>query len=353
MNATVSRRGFTLIELLVAIAIIAILIALLLPAIQAAREAARRASCMNNEKQIGLGVANYASTFNNNYPSSASVTKGPDDKNTVGGWSHLVKLLPFLEYDNMYRSLPTKGNPEDTANQATVKAMNTQISIFVCPDSPRARQAAAPAKPQTAAITNYKAMGASTRDSLAMVVNPKAKPPYGTMTPNESGLPLHPDGMMFPGKDMPAAQCLDGLSHTIMTMETMDEAASRWMVGKEATLVGLPQKSSPTGETPQGQYNYFAPRGYDATFGDNSGVTVAGLRTFLGYDFSPTGADAGKYEDPGFGKMPPAYGPSSPHPSVVICGFCDCSVQALSKRIDAANLFFLITKNNSDPFNLP
>ena len=31
----------------------------------------------------------------------------------------------------------------------------------------------------------------------------------------------------------------------------------------------------------------------------------------------------------------------------------DGSTQALSKRTDAANFFFLITKNNSDPVNMP
>ena len=85
----------------------------------------------------------------------------------------------------------------------------------------------------------------------------------------------------------------------------------------------------------------------------DSAVAKAGLRTFLAYDFSPTGADAGKYEDPGFGQTPAAYGPSSMHPGIVVCGMGDGSVQALSKQIDAANLFFDITKNNADPYYLP
>jgi prepilin-type N-terminal cleavage/methylation domain-containing protein len=55
------KKGFTLVELLVVIAIIAILAALLLPVLSSAKAKARRAVCLNNLKQVNLGIHLYAS----------------------------------------------------------------------------------------------------------------------------------------------------------------------------------------------------------------------------------------------------------------------------------------------------
>src|SRR5262249_52654840 len=102
-----SRSGYTLFQLLILIAIISILIGLLLPAVQKVRESAARMQSSNNLKQIALAVLNYESA-NGKFPS------GVDSNN----FSALMHLLPYIEQDNLYKTVDKNKSADSDDNAA-------------------------------------------------------------------------------------------------------------------------------------------------------------------------------------------------------------------------------------------
>ena len=221
-----SRRAFTLIELLVVIAIIAVLVALLLPAVQAAREAGRRAQCVNNLKQIGLGLQNYHASLGS-FPVGFLMATGAIPSNTSSNqyrWSPLAQMAPFLEQTNLGNALnvnlPLGTRPTDPTSAfwpplpANTTAMATVVATFLCPSD------GAPAPIAGSGPTNYAFCSGS-----------------GINGGDATGA----DGLFILGLARNFADLLDGSSSTVAASETLLGIAGGSYTQTSPTPVPRPQ----------------------------------------------------------------------------------------------------------------
>jgi type II secretory pathway pseudopilin PulG len=118
------RTGFTLFQLLLVLALLAILFALFLPAVLRVRAVAARTASANNLKQMGLAVHNYAAVYNDKLP------PGCDENN----FSASAYILPFIEQDNVFKTIDFKKPCDDKANAAP---RGTVIKTFLSPLDPQ------------------------------------------------------------------------------------------------------------------------------------------------------------------------------------------------------------------------
>ncbi|MBY0524879.1 MAG: DUF1559 domain-containing protein, partial [Gemmataceae bacterium] len=133
MTSHSRRSGFSLIELLVVIAIIAILAALIMSGVQKARTARDKVYCVNNLRQMGIGLHSHHSQYGA-FPPGCTGGAAPQWQ----AW--MAKILPFIEQDNVWKQSKAAyasgawpwGDPHPR---------DLVLSIYTCPMEKRVLQA--------------------------------------------------------------------------------------------------------------------------------------------------------------------------------------------------------------------
>jgi len=138
------NNAFTLIELLVVIGIIAVLAAMLLPALATAREKGVTADCINNAKQLSLGLVMYGNDNNQWFPAISDNVQGA---NVDGFWiyytgfpvpdagNYIVEKGTLYPYVHSKQSYKCRGDATASRNSYAINS-NCRDAKFTEADSP-------------------------------------------------------------------------------------------------------------------------------------------------------------------------------------------------------------------------
>jgi prepilin-type processing-associated H-X9-DG protein len=200
------RRAFSIIEVIVSMLIIVAMICLMLPAILAGRAAAGRVQCLNNMKQIILGVNNYETTHRVLPPGVVDDTRPV--RNMPDGLHHgwIIQILPFMEQSGLATGINPNVSVYEPGNRGVAA---TRINSLMCP-----------ADKKTAALAG---IGVSNYAGCHHDV--------------EAPIDLDNHGVLYLNSRVRAADVLDGTSTTIFVGEKIIETGDLgWMSGTRATL---------------------------------------------------------------------------------------------------------------------
>ncbi|MCG8448415.1 MAG: DUF1559 domain-containing protein [Pirellulales bacterium] len=315
MGAQRNARGFTLVELLVVIAIIGVLVALLLPAVQAAREAARRNSCLNNMKQLGIAIHNYADRRKEEFPLAS--TAFFNGANAAGsqqdGYSWLFQILPEIEAKNIYDR--TRNSTEENNGSQKLKrgpflpkvvvdnsadgiekyAYGQTVEAFVCPSYPGSDETKAGGIGDRGKIGNYVAVPSThynndgtgngtdgTTDTGTLFDSFRGNTPKQTagngilvfaQNTNTTGTEISIFEMQRRPKGVTFASVRDGLSNTVLFAESREERFASWISGLSAYVVA----ADPGGP---GKIDKFSPGGNNNNNNNQPSVLTWGGANF-------------------------------------------------------------------------
>ncbi len=338
MSHRLRMRGFTLVELLVVIAIIGILVALLLPAIQAARQAALKNSCRNNMKQLMLACQNHADAkktfpplFFTSVPTTGTAAPTATQKGflnvtqATSQFTWVTALLPFMEEDNLYKSISTASNKFTKSSvglqvNATggLKNVNTlKLNGLNCPSFSGDSEDTA-----GLAMIQYMALSSTVLGKLTTT-------------------PFTGDGMIVPdrqAKGTSMARMADGTSKTAILCESKEGAPNPATSGTTTYVASWwnPLHVYVVGYAPS----------VSTTAPANFAAITATANTVTAINYGPSATSTQVYQS-----STPArnYGPSSDHTGgIVIHGMGDGSVQEVTEAIDSPRYYGAITARGGE-----